>query len=81
MSDMNLTEVDALAMVASRLRERFHSVPPDTIDAVVADCHRGYEGSPIREFIPLLVEREARALLSGRIPRQRQPSTDHAEPR
>jgi hypothetical protein len=65
-------EADALALVARRLRTRFPSVSTETVEALVAECHREYDGRPIRDYVPLLVERQAREHLS-RIPRQRTP--------
>lgn len=65
-------EAAALALVARRLRTRFPSVSSETVDAVVADYHREYDGRPIRDYVPLLVERQAREHLSG-IPQQRSP--------
>ena len=56
-------EAKALAEVAERLRARFPMVQPDTIDKVVQDYHHEFEGTPIRDFIPVLVEREVREQL------------------
>jgi hypothetical protein len=70
-SDSERAEAEALTLAAGRLRERFPTIPPETIDEVLADFHREYDGRPIREFVPLLVERDARDHLSERIPRQR----------
>ena len=64
-------EAEALAVVAGRMRDRFPDVPPETVDAVVARYYREYDGCPIREFVPLLVERQVRDHLSGSIPAQR----------
>lgn len=52
-------ENQTLAYIAERLRERFPSVPPETINEVVAKCHQEFDGHPIRNFIPVLVERQA----------------------
>ncbi len=62
-------EAKALAEVAERLRARFPMVQPDTIDKVVQDYHHEFEGTPIRDFIPVLVERQATDRL--RVPEQR----------
>lgn len=53
------TEDQALSALAQRLRERFPSQPPETIEKVVRDYHRDFDGDPIRDFIPVLVERQA----------------------
>lgn len=65
-------EAAALALVASRLRTRFPAVSAETVEALVAEIHHEYDGRPIRDYVPLLVERQAREHLS-RIPRQRGP--------
>lgn len=52
------TESQAIAEVRRRLADRFPSIPSETIDAVVGEEHSRFTG-PIREFVPLLVERFA----------------------
>jgi hypothetical protein len=50
----------AIIQVAERLQERFPSVPEDQIEQTVrAEYHR-FDGSPIRDFVPIFVERNAR---------------------
>jgi hypothetical protein len=51
-------EIRALDQVADRLRGRFPDAPPETIRKMVTDAHHQYDGNPIRDFIPVLVERE-----------------------
>ena len=51
-----------------RLHEEFSSVPISTIEHIVAEAYAGFEGSRIREFIPLLVERETRDRLRAERP-------------
>ena len=63
-------------MVAQRLLEQFPTLPPELVDAAVARFHREYDGRPIREFVPLLVERQVREHLSGSIPAQRRSAPD-----
>jgi len=50
-----IEEIRALDRQADRLRGRFPEAPPDGIRP---QAHRQCEGRPIREFIPVLVERE-----------------------
>lgn len=59
-------EAQAVAQVCERLRSRFPDAPADDIDQVVAEVHRGFDGNPIRDFIPVLVEREAANRFRGR---------------
>jgi hypothetical protein len=51
-------EARALGQVTERIRERFPSAPPDEIRTAVERVHHQYDGRPIREFVPVLVERE-----------------------
>jgi hypothetical protein len=51
-------EIRALDQLEGRLRERFPEAPPEGIKNMVNQVHRQYDGSPIRDFIPVLVERE-----------------------
>jgi hypothetical protein len=59
----------AMVQVAQRLHERFPAVPEDQIEQTVqAEYHR-FDGSPIRDFVPIFVERNAREdLLAFAIP-------------
>ena len=59
-------EARAVAEVTRRLSTRFPDVPVDVVSATVHDCHAQFAGSPIRGFVPVLVERMARSsLLAG----------------
>ena len=73
---MDETETQALVVVAQRIRDQFPNLPPEAVDAAVARFHREYDGRPIREFVPLLVERQVREHLSGSIPAQRRSAPD-----
>ena len=53
-------EQHALADVRERLRERFPELHPDVFDAAVQVCHAELTESPIRDFVPILVEHAAR---------------------
>lgn len=58
-------EGPAIAEVARRLRARFPGAGPAVIEAMVSDLHRTFDGTPIRDFVPVLVEREAMDRLSS----------------
>jgi hypothetical protein len=47
----------ALDEVAERLAKRFPRVPADTIVGLVQEHHRRFDGRPIRNFVPILIER------------------------
>jgi hypothetical protein len=66
----------AIAEVSNRLHKRFPEVEPATVDQVVSTYHHEFDGSPIRDFVPILVERQARDRLT-RIPMQRRPDGPH----
>jgi len=73
-------EAQELAVVAARMHARFPELPPELVNAVVAKYHDEYEGRPIGDFVPLLVERQVIEHLTGGIPRQRRPAPDVPSP-
>ena len=74
MDDMSITTDEARAMgqVAERVLARFPDAEPEQISMIVEQAHHEYDGRPIREFVPVLVEREVIDTL--RQARQRQPA-------
>jgi anti-anti-sigma factor len=61
---MSEDEDRAVAEVADRLQKRFPLHSPDVVRETVAEFHHQYDGSRIRDYIPVLVEREARDRLA-----------------
>ncbi len=61
----NHEELRAISEVSRRLQEKFPHVRPESVDAVVATVHQQYDGRPIRDFVPVLVERDAAARLAS----------------
>ena len=60
----------ALDDVRGRLREQFPDLHPDVVDAAVQRAHAELSESPIRDFVPVLVEHAARDRLAlGQRPR------------
>lgn len=51
----------AIVQVAQRLHERFPTVPEDQIEATVRVQYHRFDDSRIRDFVPIFVERNARA--------------------
>ena len=47
--------------VVDRLVQAFPLVPDEVISETVAAAHRGFDAARIREFVPMLVERQCRA--------------------
>lgn len=61
----------AIAEVVDRLAQQFPEVPPAEIAATVSATRPEFADAPIRDFIPLFVERSAKHRLRERL-------TDHA---
>jgi hypothetical protein len=59
-----ISEQTTIANVGHRLTTMFPAISPDEVSRIVHQAHASFEQSPIREFVPLLVERRARAELS-----------------
>lgn len=52
-------------MIADTLKVRHPQTPADMVTQVVDDAYRRFDGQPIRDFVPLLVERRAQERLGG----------------
>lgn len=58
---MNAEEEErAVDQVIDRLAKRFPDVPRERVAAIVGEEHLVLQGNPIRDFVPVLVEHEAR---------------------
>jgi len=55
-----------LAEVTARLCERFPDAPPSAVREQVDVLFQRYASSTVRDFVPILVEREMAARLRGR---------------
>jgi hypothetical protein len=53
-------EVDA---IIERLKDRFPQTSPTAIATVVDSARESFEQAKVRDFVPLFIEREARARL------------------
>lgn len=60
-------ESKQLAEVVERLEEKFPSVPTHEIETIVAEEVAELAGNPIRDYIPRLVEHEARGRLRASV--------------
>jgi hypothetical protein len=58
-------EAREINLVIQRLQDRFPDVDRDRIRAVVVDAHEEFQGRPIRDFVPVFVERAARTALTA----------------
>ncbi|KMO83569.1 hypothetical protein MCHLDSM_00497 [Mycolicibacterium chlorophenolicum] len=59
-----ISETLLIDQVVQRLTTRYADLPPEHVAGAVQSAHARFEQCPIREFVPLLVERRARAELS-----------------
>lgn len=57
--DTASVEETALRAAAARLHARFSTVAPEVVDEVLHATYARFDGRPIRDFVPLLVERAA----------------------
>jgi hypothetical protein len=55
-----------VAAVAERLASRHPEVPAETVDEIVREAREKFIDSPVRDFVPLLVERSARERIRRR---------------
>jgi hypothetical protein len=60
---IELSEQTVIEQVVVRLTSRYPTMSASTVSNVVHDVHSRFEGRPLRDYIPLLVERNARSEL------------------
>lgn len=63
---MDEQEFASLRNAIGTLSTEFPTVSPADIAGLVAAEHRRYAGRPVRDFVPVLVERAVRTQLRGR---------------
>ena len=61
------SEAEAISRVVQRLRQQFPEMPPDALAEVVNGHYEAFDGRPLRDFVPILVERATRADLEAGI--------------
>jgi hypothetical protein len=62
---IELSEQTIIEQLVERLRTNYPTVSPETVAAVVEQNHARFEGRPLREYVPLFVERSARRDLAA----------------
>ncbi|AGB25351.1 hypothetical protein Mycsm_05148 [Mycobacterium sp. JS623] len=60
---IELSEQTVIEQLVVRLTHRYPTISASTVADVVRDVHARFEGRPLRDFIPLLVERHAKSEL------------------
>jgi len=67
---LKIDEGEQIANVEHRLMKRFTEVPAETVSATVAQAHRHFITSTVRDYVALLVERRAHAELQASLHRR-----------
>ena len=57
------SEQTVIEQVVVRLTHRYPAIPQATVASVVLETHARFDGRPLRDFIPLLVERNVKSAL------------------
>lgn len=65
-----------MAAVVAELHERFPGVPAPVIDQVVAERVRQFDGAPVRDYIAVMVKRDARQSIAAMV-RESRARFDH----
>lgn len=60
-----LDENQRVAQVVDRLSERFPHIPTEHIAELVEAIHHELDGNPVRDFVPVLIEHDAKEVLRG----------------
>jgi hypothetical protein len=60
---IELSEQTIIDQVVERLTSRYPTIEATTVSIVVRDMHSRFEGRPLRDYVPLFVERNARTEL------------------
>ena len=57
---IELSEQTIIDQIVARLTHRYPTISACTVDSVVRDMHARFDGRPLRDFVPLFVERHAK---------------------
>jgi hypothetical protein len=60
-----IEERKSLSRVLTDLADRFPSVPPALIEEVVQDAYLEFAGAPVRDYVPVMVERISKNRISA----------------
>ncbi len=70
--DRTIQESQAIAQVVDRMSSQFPDVDPGHITDLVHEEHDSFAGHPIRDYVPVLVERQVKARLRAGVVRTRE---------
>lgn len=60
---IELSEQTIIDQLVARLTDRFPAISASMVADVVKDIHSRYDGRPLRDYVPLFVERHATTAL------------------
>lgn len=60
MEEREIAEQRSVEEVVDRLATKYPAVDRIDIERIVASEHEAYEGRPVRDFVPVLVEKSAK---------------------
>ncbi len=60
---IDLSEQTVIEQLVVSLTDRYPAISQATVASVVLETHARFDGRPLRDFIPLLVERNAKSEL------------------
>ncbi len=60
---IELSEQTVIEHLVARLTSRYPAISGSTVECVVHDVHARFDGRPLRDYVPLLVERNAKTEL------------------
>ncbi len=60
---IELSEQTVIDQLVGRLTSRYPAISQSTLERVVHHVHARFDGRPLRDYVPLLVERSARSEL------------------
>jgi hypothetical protein len=64
---IELSEQTVIDQVVARLTDRYPAISVPTVSEVVRDIHSRYDGRPLRDYVPLFVERHAKSALEQQL--------------
>lgn len=63
--EVDSAEWTAIEQLVGELKQSYPDLPEETVTQVVRQHHAKFDGRPVRDFVPLFVERGSRRALSG----------------
>lgn len=64
--DKTIDEDKAIAEIVDRLQERFPDKPRESIVDAIEKARATFDDAKVRDFVPVLIEKEAKAHLKGK---------------